>query len=530
MAFQIYAVSECFNQYGNFFVRCHIVDTNTKEVGEKIFPITQIPKLAIGPEYQEDNTIKVITDKASTEVQIFENFNDGTFCSLEDLPSISQFFSPTAEALQNAKYYLLTEAGSTYAFPCYELFRSFLGLDNRSLKLLFQYDAIESFIDNDYGGVRKTRKGTELTLDLNRSFPKSLLPFKMIEKIILVLYEPTIRGFWKSIQSQLISGTSNFENGNPFFNTLNLKFTCKNLNESNIKLVHYIGAIQNKIPFPAEYVTINHPDLRSRKKRTNTKEEEGEDEKGKQSFKVPISKDNKESDRESNDKYEEVQALFLEYEFDKEVKIQKNRSKNEEQSNDDKSNPFAIRRFENGELSLNQDNDKQGDSFLALNRDYESNKFDQADIAPGLVFFTKVVEFLTSRLSLNFQYKVHEFKDENAFQFIGSHKRKGVMVQLQLKNPIYIIEVDSSDNRFISTLLMTNLRSKKTQELFDLIFSELAQDHGTWPQDTLELYADYRLIRHPRRTKSLTQTIEFDGNSAQKYIERFADRLVGVLS
>jgi hypothetical protein len=401
-------------------------------------------------------------------------------------------------------------------------------MDNRALKLLFQYDSLESFIDNDYGGVRKTARGTELTLDLNQSFPKSLLPHKMIEKFVLLLYNPVIRSNWKSIQSQMMLGSTDFASLSFGFEELGLKFQSKEL-EGNIRLVYYITSILTKIPFPADYVIINLPDLRSRKVSKKPNNEEGKEAR-KQSFKIPLSKDNEVSDNPSNDKFEEVQTLLLHYEFDKEIKIEKNRLKNENSDTEEDPSPFAINYFDDIKLSLSQDKDRSGDAFMALNRDYESNKFDQAHIPRGLVFFTKVTELLTRKLSVKFSYKVFEFEEENSFQFIGEYKRKGIIVELQLSNPIYIIEVDSSDDKFISTLLMTNLRRRDKQTLFDIVLSDMSKAQGSWPKDTLQLYADYELVKHPRRSKALTQTNKFDNDVAQRYIERFADRLVSVLT
>lgn len=527
MAYQIYAVSECYNQYGTFFIRCHTVNKGTNEIQQKIYGLNELPKVAIGPKYEADGSIENQEERGDFESVLFSNFSHGKITSLNKLPPITSKFEPEEKALNDAKYYLVNHEGTEYAFPCYELFRTFLAMDNRSLKLLFQYDSLESFIDNDYGGVRQTVRGTELTLDLNKSFPKSFLPRKMIEKFVLILYNPVIRSYWKSIQSQMMLGNTDFASLSFGFEKLGLKFQSKKLG-GKIKLVYYITSILTKIPFPAEYIIINHPDLKSRKVSSKPNNEKGK-EKGKQSFKIPISKDNEVSNNPSSDKFEEVQTLLLQYEFDKEIKIEKNRLKNEDSDTEEGPNPFAINYFENINLSLSQDKDRSGDTFMALNRDFQSNKFDQAHIPRGLVFFTKVTELLTKRLALSFSYKVFEFKEENSFQYIGENRRKAIIVELMLANPIYIIEVDSSDNKFISTLLMTNLNVGDKQEFFDLVFSELSKSNGAWPKDAIELYADYRLVKHPRRSKAMTQTEKFDNDAAQKYIERFAGRLAGVL-
>jgi hypothetical protein len=146
MAYQIYAISDSFNKNGSFFLRTHIINSSSKEASQRIFPITKIPKLSMGTQYKEDSTINCELDDSNSVDIMFEKFNEGKIVCLKDLPSISNAFLPDQDSLVNAKYYLVKSENSTYAFPCYELFRTFFCVDNRIINHLFQYDQLESLL------------------------------------------------------------------------------------------------------------------------------------------------------------------------------------------------------------------------------------------------------------------------------------------------------------------------------------------------------------------------------------------------
>jgi hypothetical protein len=374
--------------------------------------------------------------------------------------------------------------------------------------------------------VKKTKKGYELVLDLNEAYPRSLLGKKAIEKFVLILYNPEFRSLWKSIQRQMRGDTYDFSFLSMSFKRIDLQLKTKNID--SIQLVYFISAILSKISFPARSVIINHP-LLKKHKGSNSKSYINESEKNRASYKIPISKDNEESQGPSNNTFEEVSVLKLEYSFDKEITIQKNKLNNDDDK-DGEPNPFAYFSIEDKLLSLNQEKDAKGDRFMALTRDHIENKFDQAQIPRGLVFFTKVVEMFTSKLSINFSYNVFEFEGDYSFHMIAGEKRKGIIVELGNAEPVYIIEVDSSDDRYISTLLLTNLRTKKINSLLGLILSELSKSQGTWSKNTLDVYSDYKIVRHPRRSKEFTKQSVNESGDTNPYIKRFANRLIGLLT
>ena len=113
----------------------------------------------------------------------------------------------------------------------------------------------------------------------------------------------------------------------------------------------------------------------------------------------------------------------------------------------------------NVRFSLAESEDKGDGGFQNLNRDSEIGNFDYALVPEGLIAFTKAINILSNTIGRSFSYWIKEINESYSFSRINDTIRKAIIVKFDIGTPIYFVEVDSSDNRFISTLLFHSIKS-----------------------------------------------------------------------
>ena len=90
-------------------------------------------------------------------------------------------------------------------------------------------------------------------------------------------------------------------------------------------------------------------------------------------------------------------------------------------------------------------------------------------------------------------------------------------------------EIDSSDDKYISTLAITDLITSNTKEFFNELLKLASLKNGSWPDEYLDKFCTHITIKHPKKIKIEENTLE-DSEEYNIYIERLSSRLINTLT
>lgn len=528
MAIEIFSVSSCINTNKEWKLVIHYFDLkNIKEPLRKLCPLPEIPRLPIGAKIEKDGIISKSGGKSKQVV--FPNFNSGKIISIEELTNRLYLFEVQKEVMIDTKLYIINNGESKpIVFFCYELFRTFLCLDNRIIPYLFQFDVLESFIDkseiSEVGGKRF------LYLELNGSFPKSFLrDQKFLENYIFVLYNNSIREYWKSIQANSTISKSNFS-----FNSIGLKkldLVCRVNEYKDFTLVYNIEEIISNLEFPFDELELVHASFKDKNKK---KQPNVGRKKGRFDIKLPTSHftDNDKQETNSSEYSESLSVLPLNFRFDRRMEIKRmNLASGDNSSNTGSNSKHSFPKLSLKDLNVgfnNKENDgKEGSLFLNLTRDEGFNEFDYSEIPDGLVFFSKAVGIIANTLKLSYTYEIKQFSINSTFSKIGDTDRKALIIKIHHNPFIYIVEIDSSDDKYISTLMLANLHVSDKNSFFENVLKMAGERNGTWPEEYINNYCEFINIRHPKLTKKLKKLPIEKRNDI--YIETLTYKIIKIL-
>ncbi|MDW3212183.1 MAG: Tn7-like element transposition protein TnsE [Reichenbachiella sp.] len=519
MPFEIYCIPSCRKKGKNWFLDAHLIDLKTNDHIQKDFPIAEIPRLPIGAEIKDDNTI---TRSSGTKEKIhFSDFRSGKTITINELEDELYPFEISDDIKDSTKLFSVNANNKPYIFFCYELFRTFLCMDNRLINYLFQYDVLESFIDHEL--IERNNGHVHATLTLNESFPKSFLRSNsLLQKYLLLIYDKTFKNLRHSTQAEKTEVQCHFN-----FSKIDLKnitLTCHVKQYETFNLVYYIESIDSILNFPIDELTIINSSVRSKNHRPNSGTSKPK------TFPLKHASQHNTSNTESGNQssQEEISVLPLDYKFNKKLKIERLRLDKKETSNDNLIGSPAIPQeiIDNLNLSLLQQESTGEGNFLNLNRDRNLGSFDFSEIPEGLITFSKAIKILASTLNKNFTHWIAEFASKSSFRLLNDNTRKAIVVKFDIGMPIYFIEIDSSDNRFISTLVLFNIKTKDHKKFIQLTLNETANTHGRWPEESISTISDYHTIRHPRKRKS-DKNIEVKQDTM---IERISYKLLNIFT
>lgn len=524
MEIEIFGVPSCINTEKRWQLVINYFDLDDKETPlTKTKPLPEIPMLPIGVEILDDLTLG-ISAGASKEIS-FSNFSNGKIISIEDLPNKLYPFDVPKEVLNDTKLYSVSNGSpKPYVFFCYELFRTFLCQDNRIIPYLFQYDVLESYINKSE--IREEGEKRYLNLELNDDFPKSFLKDKkFLKKYLFLLYNKSMREYWKSIQANSTTIKSDFSFNAFGINKLDLE--CRVKEYKDFSLIYYIEKIRSKFEFPFDRLDLVHASFKDHNKKNQSK---GSGKKGSFNVELPSNHSTDDNQSGSSKSTESISILPLNFTFDREMEIRRINLP----SSDNSSNPNSKRSFPKlkiKDLNLGFNNFDKGEGndslFLNLTRDEGFYNFDYSKIPSGLVSFSKVVHLLTSTLNLGFSYEIKQFSNDSIFSKINNSTRKALIISIHHSPPVYIIEIDSSDDKFISTLMITNVCTDKKDDFLDMVLEKAGDKYGVWPDEYIDIYSEFEKIKHPNKTKRLESLPEKD--KYEIYIDRMTLKLIKIL-
>lgn len=517
MSIEIFNISKCFKAPKGWQLDVNFFDLGEgQKVKKKAYPLARTPLLPIGAEILDN--FKVDKLSGYSKLFLFDDLSKGEIISIADLPENLYRFDTSAEINTETKLYSVKQNNSTYVFFCYELFRTFLCLDNRLIPYLLSYNVMESFIDNEEVALVDGKK--RMTLELNDHFPRSFLRSKkLMEKYLLILYNSDIRNYWKSLQGKTNGGQNYFEFDDLNFRNISLTFRARDYN--GYTLIYYVEEFNSKIDFPFDELVLYHASFRSLTGSKNKR-----DKPKKRSFTSPIATnhdaDNNDTTKHNSD--ESLSVLPLNYEFDRKVSITKQKLETGD-TDFDKSSKRAYPEFKlkDSKLGLNEEGKDGERTFLNLNRDSLVNTFDYAEIPKGLVLFSKAISIVTNTLGIRFSYELKSFPVEASFSTIDNDKRKVLIITIQHQPSVYILEVDSSDDRYISTLFITNILTDHVNLFFEELLVLASNKSGQWPEKFLSDYCTHAKLKHPRKRKGDENLSEEERN--ENYVERIAYKL-----
>jgi hypothetical protein len=518
MAIEIYSVTGCKKHGKNWLIDAHIIDLETKEFQYKNYPIAGIPRLPIGAEINSDHTVK---RSAGKPIKIhFPDFEQCKIITINELQEELYSFQVDDSVKENTKLLSVKNGNLTYVFFCYEIFRALLCMDNRLTKFLFQYNVLESFID--YEDITDENGLIEATIEVNEMFPRSFLSNSLLEKFILLVYNQELSSLRKSIQSHAMNGESDFS-----FSTFpfkNLSLTCQIKEYKTFKLIYYINSIDSPIDFPFDQLKILHPQMRSKSQENQEKNTQA----GKMPIKHATSHETSDTEGGNKDSQEDLNVLPLEYKFNRKVLIEKVKlNKRETQDDGVISTKIPEHILSQLNLSLLEEDDHGQHRFLSLNRDRDIASFDFAEIPAGLIPFAKAVKILADTINKAFTYWISEFTTKSSFKYLNGGARKAIVVKFDLPSPIYFIEIDSSDERYISTLILFQINTPDHKKYINVILNTTANNQGRWPEKEMSRISGYITLRHPKELKDNDLS---EARKEELYIDRIAGKFLNAFS
>ncbi|WP_404818024.1 Tn7-like element transposition protein TnsE [Reichenbachiella ulvae] len=128
----------------------------------------------------------------------------------------------------------------------------------------------------------------------------------------------------------------------------------------------------------------------------------------------------------------------------------------------------------------------------------------------------KAIHILAKKIGKEFTYDLLTFETNNKFKSIGLLDRKSLVVKFDIGQPLYFVEIDSSDNKFISTLVLYNINTLDHNKFIQILLNDTARDQGKWPEKSIANLAGFITIRHPRIYKKQKEEL---GNAAMENYE-----------
>ena len=174
--------------------------------------------------------------------------------------------------------------------------------------------------------------------------------------------------------------------------------------------------------------------------------------------------------------------------------------------------------------------DKSGDAHELKIIDVEDEpSFDFTEIPKGLQHFCNAITLVSKILNVGFSYKVLTFSKDlkSTFKKINDQERLGILVSFQSTPEINLIEIDSSDDKFVSTLIFKDLKIKQ-KDFFHILLNDLAKSGGKWNKEFLSHTCTADTIRHP---KNLQNVDGLDAKSLSNISKtRIAKNLINALT
>lgn len=465
---------------------------------KKYFEIDRTPSLPIGTEIknfsQADKTYHEDKENLQKENLEIENLGIGEVVSFKDLKTKIFDFTIPKKLHDDTRLYKIVCNGELYVFYCYEFFRCLLFLTGEIGQYIFKNNFFEIALDkyeitND-GPKRK------LSLTFNEYMPVSLIRNpSFLNNITYLLFCKPIRDYWNDIKYSITSSKRDFSFTNLDLKNVKLNVTIKKYEKFN--LVLHINNLDINETLDFDEIEVYHPKLIKRiggkgqaggKKKDLVNEfptlpkisDDDYDPKNGKS-KVPINFSNLLAGRTPKVSYIKKTVVENKSKFSAVFKI---------------NDPKKDKNFSFGGGTENKDTVK---GSLESNIAFE--EFDYSEIPNGLFSFCRAFEITANDLELNFTYQVINTPEQLTFSDINGSKRKVLLIEVTYPFLFYLLEVDSSDDKYISTLTCWDIKDISKDEFFKKTILKMSANKGAWPIQFLSEHCKYDNLRHPKGYK-----------------------------
>lgn len=379
------------------------------------------------------------------------------------------------------------------------------------------------FIDNDQ--ITRENGKTKLSLKLNNHMKLSLAKNNAFKRnMILLLYHKELRRYWKQIQGGTHDSKNNFEISNVPFRQLSFDASIRSFQDFD--LVYHIKSIEG-FNFPFDHIDVTHPKFieagekgngRSQTTRKLTEEKPKE-----------LNIDENAGTTNSNkDTHISINTPGIKFEEDISMSMVKTKKVT---NNGGSETPSIFTEFKlnNMSLSFNNSADKGTATAVTLEDVNETSSFDFTKIPIGLQLFCNALAVLHRLIRAKFEYEIMSFPKESVSTFttINGKERKALLVTFPSQPNIYILEVDNSDNKYISTLLFKSIKIPKNEFLENLL-GKMAKQGGKWEPNYLNSNCIWDTLRHPRKLSKYDLMAADDINKSVE--NRIAFNLSNILS
>lgn len=495
------------------------IDLNKKPyfVQSNYYPIKQNTLLPIAIEITDD----IILGRTNTKIRKYQvnNFKTGVIKSLSQLPEKVYYLDDRHALHSETLVYSFNVNGRETAVFIYELFRQFLGYSEGICQYMFEYDMLDIFIDGQTSDSENNKR--TITIELNNLLNSRLVrDDEFISSMISMLYDENLRRYWKEIQAHTQGNQNNFKFVTPPYDSVDINANV--LSYSDFDLITSINDIrfQNELPF--DKIIIKHPSLIEMPKSDGKKSKTGKRE-------ADIPKDIKfdnENNPPSNKMRTSITTKKPGFRFRNQIEVIREKSAYGSGRAENK----VYTDFKLKDISLSMDRaDRSGEAHeLKINDITEEPSFDFTEIPKGLQHFCNAIVLVNKYLNLNFSYQILSF-DKNlksSFKYINGQERYGILVRLEANPIINLIEIDSSDNKFVSTLIYKDL-TISLDEFIKNLLNDLAKSGGKWNKNFLNQVCKSETLRHPRKL-AIEDNLETEEKS--KILKtRIAKNLIKVL-
>ncbi|MEQ8906379.1 hypothetical protein [Ekhidna sp.] len=493
MSIEIFSIPYAQLKKDGWYLQSLEIDLNIKPYTTKYneYPISQSALLPIGVKI--DKGIHI--DKASRPIKDYKfiDFSKGT---IEPLGSLSHKVYPIDvpnEIYTETMVYSIMYEGRLTVFFTFELFRQFLAYDNRICRYLLEPSMLEMCIDNE--DEAEIDGQTTLKLDLSSTMQGGLAKSNdFINHFVFLLYNKELNKYWKEILNTTDDGSNHFEFKKPPFKKLSCSAQIKEY--ADFDLVLNITGMDVDFDFPFDELEITHPSIVE-----TAKNSEGKPKHGRMETDVPEKFDFEDQEQTPNTK--KTSQVSIErpgLKFKKKPKVK--RVKTKTKSDKPRSKKTISEEFKLKDIKLSfQEPGSKGDVSVPILTDFKDEPaFDFTSIPGGLQLFCNAISLLAKIMELHYKYELIEFGPEikSSFAFINGARRNAVLITFPSQPAIHLLEIDSSDERFISTLIFKDLTIDKSKFLKELL-SRLATSGGSWDMEYLKSKCVADKIRHPKK-------------------------------
>lgn len=496
------------------------LETEVKKIGIKpyyqkeYFPVDRTPNILIGGEIEN---FEQLNPNAFPKADLhFQEFGKGDCINFKDLKTGDfDFYNPRI-LYDESMIYRIEHNGEYYVFFCYDLFRVLLFITSEIGSFIFKNEFLD--IALDHREIIKEDSKKKLILQFNDFLPKNLLKNQtFIFNVAYLLFCKPIKKYWDDIKFNPNISKRDFS-----FSQLNLKEVKMNVcvkKYTNFNLVLQINDIDINETLPFEVIKVIIPELtetQSTKDASDKKKNPLEKEfpivpdisqKGhnqqKRSSKIPISI--------GNNFVKKRPEIVYKRSTSNNRKIRKSNTYN-------KDIPNKELRFSFGGKSFDVNNIK-----AKLESNLKFKEFDYSKIPNGLFTFCKAFEITANGFGLSFEYVIRDVPEHLVFSNMNGQKRKILIIEVTDPDPFFLLEVDSSDGKYISTLVFEDVEYIEKEEFLEQIILKMSANGGVWPVQYLVEYSRHWRIRHPRGLKS---TKPEDQEMYEKVQNKLVDNLI----